>query len=499
MDYQNLNTLISSRDFAQPWAFPPPPKEPAQSAPKESWEKYWKAMDAYYERYGQSINPQKKKSILGSVKDAASKVYTGVGKQFTDPKSALQRTAARGYGDDAEAKGALRKAQKSGDPLTRVLRTSTGVVKAGEDSLEYLRTQLGGGPVGRNYQKTVDQLAKKGISVGKDDFKDIVAGKSSLRIKSPTVQNQAISAAKDSINQLSIDRDLQRTKVKMLQNSGSPEVYGETYNLLKSEAKVDKAEKALGKLKKERENYLNKAEAAKSSARADLAKAAQKDKEKRDERAFQKGAKVVSTTKDVADSALSMVSKTHAAKEARRIGAGGVQARNARVAYLLGDRSKATRLMSGHYFEGNNAVSRYLNKKLTKSAIKKVNERGFSDDLDLLKLREAEAISYMLSKDYTQFEDFSEIARPTVVKTSKIGKEELENGKVLSDEVEIPYVREQSMLKDPVDLLEKNYYQASPEEKKFQESLFVGFSEESDGGNYEKTLESLSKIVNPYE
>ena len=105
----------------------------------------------------------------------------------------------------------------------------------------------------------------------------------------------------------------------------------------------------------------------------------------------------------------------------------------------------------------------------------------------------------MLSKDYTQFEDFSEIARPTVVKTSKIGKEELENGKVLSDEVEIPYVREQSSLTDPADLLEKNYYQASPEEKKFQESLFIGFSEESDGGNYEKTLESLSKIVNPYE
>ena len=96
MDYQNLNTLISSRDFAQPWAFPPPPKEPAQSAPKAAWDKYWEAMDAYYERYGETIKPKDKKTIFGSIKGAASKVSSGVGKQFTDPKSALQRTAARG-------------------------------------------------------------------------------------------------------------------------------------------------------------------------------------------------------------------------------------------------------------------------------------------------------------------------------------------------------------------------------------------------------------------
>ena len=496
MDYQNLNTLISSRDFAQPWAFPPPPKEPAQSAPKAAWEKYWEAMDAYYERYGETIKPPKKKSILGSIKGSVSKGVKNLGKQFTDPNSALQRTAARGYKGDSTATKELKDARKKGDPLTRVLRTATGVAKAGEGSLEELRTQLAGDSVGRNYQKTVDQLAKKGISVGKGDYKDIETGKIGLRVKSPTAQNQAILDSKNKVDKLRIDYNNQRNEIIKLHNENSPEAVS---NLRKSISEVGKAEKALSKLEKERENYLNRAESAKASARADLAKAVQKDKEKRDERAFKKGAKVVSTTKDVADSALSMISKTHAAKEARRIGAGGVQARNARVAYLLGDRSKATRLMSGHYFEGNNAVSRYLNKKLTKSAIKKVNERGFSDDLDLLKLREAEAISYMLSKDYTQFEDFSEIARPTVVKTSKIGKEELENGKVLSDEVDIPYVKEQSMLKDPVDLLEKNYYQASPEEKKFQESLFIGFSEESDGGNYEKTLESLSKIVNPYE
>lgn len=496
MDYQNLNTLISSRDFAQPWAFPPPPKEPGKSASDEAWDRYNKAMEAYYKRYGQSINPPKKKSILGSIKGSVSKGVKNLGKQFTDPNSALQRTAARGYKGDSTAIKELEDARKNGDPLTRLLRTSTGVVKAGEDSLEYLRTQLAGDSVGRNYQKTVDQLAKKGISVGKGDYKDIETGKIGLRVKSPTVQNQAILDSKNKVDKLRIEYNNQRNDIINLHQENNPEAVS---NLKKSISEVSKAEKTVSKLEKERENYLNKAEAAKASARADLARAAQKDKEKRDERAFQKGAKVVSTTKDVADSALSMVSKTHAAKEARRIGAGGVQARNARVAYLLGDRSKATRLMSGHYFEGNNAVSRYLNKKLTKSAIKKVNNRGFSDELDLLKLREAQAINYMLSKDYTQFEDFSEIARPTVTKTSKIGKEELENGKVLSDEVEIPYVREQSGLKDPVDLLEKNYYQASPEEKKFQESLFIGFSEESDGDNYEKTLESLSKIVNPYE
>lgn len=490
MDYQNLNTLISSRDFAQPWAFPPPPKEPAQSAPKAAWDKYWEAMDAYYERYGETIKPKDKKTIFGSVKDAASNVYTGVKNQFTNSDSALQKMAARGYENDATAKADFEKAQANGDPLTRVLRTATGVARAGKGTVEDLRTELAGDPLGRRYQKTVDQLAKKGLTVTEGG---------ELKVKSPTVKNRAILEAKDKAEMLSLEKDMNLKKVERLIDKKSSNLDLEQYKLRRIEAKADKAEKAVSKLEKERANYISNAEAAKASAQADLAKAAQRDREDRNQRAFRKGAKIVQETKDVTGSALSLVSSTHAAKEARRIGAGGVQARNARVAYLLGDRSLGTKVMSGHLFKGDNAVSRFVNRKVTGGAVKKVNNRGFSDELDLLKLREAEAISYMLSKDYTQFEDFSEIARPTVVKTSKIGKEELENGKVLSDEVEIPYVREQSILKDPVDLLEKNYYQASPEEKKFQESLFIGFSEESDGGNYEKTLESLSKIVNPYE
>lgn len=489
MDYQNLNTLISSRDFAQPWAFPPPPKEPAQSAPQEAWDKYWEAMDAYYERYGETIKPKDKKTIFGSVKGAASTVYTGVKNQFTKPDSALQKMAARGYENDATAKADFKKAQKSGDPLTRVIRTATGVARAGKGSVEELRTQLAG-EYDKNYQKTVDQLAKKGLTVTESG---------ELRVKTPKVHNQALLEAKDKAEMLSLEKDMKLKKVERLNQKNSSNLDLEQYKLRRIEAKSEKADKAVSKLEKERANYISSAEAAKASAQADLNRAKQKDTEKRNEIAFQKGAKIVSGTKDVAGSALSMVSSTHAAKEARRIGAGGVQARNARVAYLLGDRSLGTKVMSGHLFKGSNPVSRFVNRKVTRGAIKKVNSRGFSDELDLLKLREAQAINYMLSKDYTQFEDFSEIARPTVTKTSKIGKEELENGKVLSDEVEIPYAREQSGLKDPVDLLEKNYYQASPEEKKFQESLFIGFSEESDGDNYEKTLESLSKIVNPYE
>ena len=106
----------------------------------------------------------------------------------------------------------------------------------------------------------------------------------------------------------------------------------------------------------------------------------------------------------------------------------------------------------------------------------------------------------MLNKDYSKFEDFSEIARPTVVKQSKVGMEKLDTGEALVDAAELPYIKEGSGVESPMDILEKNYYVASPEEKRFQESLTMGFSEDGSSGNdYEKTLESLSKIVNPYE
>lgn len=478
MDYQNLNTLISSRDFARKrWAYTP---QPGPGAPKEAWEEYYKIIGS------QNETETENKSIFGSVKDAASKAYTGVKDQFTNSNSFLQKMAARGYGDDAEAKAKFENARQNGDPLTKVIRTATGVARAGKGSLEELRNELAGGPYNKRYQKTVGQLAKKGLTVTE-------SGEIHINTSNKT---KAILDAEEVRDRLYIENENKRNDMLNLHQENNPEAVS---NLRKSWAEVSKAEKKVSKLEKERDNYIRNAEAAKSSAQADLAKAAQKDKETRNQIAFRKGANIVQGTKDVTGSALSLVSSTHAAKEARRIGAGGVQARNARVAYLLGDRSLGTKVMSGHLFKGDNAVSRFVNRKVTRGAVKTVNNRGFSDDLDLLKLREAEAISYMLTKDYTQFEDFSEIARPTVVKTSKIGKEELGNGKVLSDEVDIPYVKEQSMLTDPVDLLEKNYYQASPEEKKFQESLFIGFSEESDGGNYEKTLESLSKIVNPYE
>ena len=502
MDNPNINKLISSRDFAGGGGgFNPffQPKEPGKNATQAEWNAYHAANEAYLNAMHKYYTPKEPKTLFESVKDSFKSGAKAVKSQFTDPKSALQRTAAYGLNDNPEALNDLWNGQDYGDPITRILNTGSGVIKAGQRSAEKVRQNLAydyrDSKHSKNANKVIDELSKSGV------VHNANSGKFEILQSNP--KTQAIENLKNEVPQLQDNiGKLGRKAKKLIKNNATSELDQTQHELRKAENELESKNSKIDKLTKE---YNKWSSTAVERAQKDYDKAVALDKEQRDQAAFKKMKKGVGAIKDTSGALLDAVSSKHAAKSAREKGAGGVKARDARIAYMLGDRSLGTKVMSGKVFKGSNFLTRFANKKISKAAIGHYNNKGFSEDttideIDARRDYENQAIAFMLNKDYSKFEDFSEIARPTVVKQSKVGMEKLDTGETLVDAAELPYIKEGSGVESPMDILEKNYYVASPEEKRFQESLTMGFSEDGSNGNdYEKTLESLSKIVNPYE
>lgn len=505
MDNPNINKLISSRDFAKGGGGggqnPPlqAPVRPDSNAPKEEWDAYDKAYKAYIKAYADIYTPKKPKTLFESVKNSVKSGTKAVKSQFTDPDSALQRTAKYGVSDDPEALKELLDGQDYGDPITKILNTGSGVIKAGQKSAEKVRQNLAydyrDSKHSKNANKVIDELSKSGV------VQNANSGKFEILQSNP--KTQAIENLKNEVPQLQDNiGKLERKAEELDKKNATSELDQVQYELRKSKGELESKNSKIDKLTKE---YNKWSSTAVERAQKDYDKAVALDEEQRDQAAFNKMKKGVGAIKDTSGALLDAVSSKHAAKSAREKGAGGVKARDARIAYMLGDRSLGTKVMSGKLFKGSNFLTRFANKNISKAAVKHYNNKGFSEDttideIDARRDYENQAIAFMLNKDYSKFEDFSEIARPTVVKQSKVGMEKLDTGETLVDAAELPYIKEGSGIESPMDILEKNYYVASPEEKRFQESLTMGFSEDGSNGNdYEKTLESLSKIVNPYE
>lgn len=502
MDNPNINKLISSRDFAgggggySPF---PEPKKPDKDAPQAEWDAYHAAKKAYYDAMGRYYSPKEPKTLLESVKDSVKSGAKAVKSQFTDPESALQRTAAYGLNDNPEALNDLWNGQDYGDPITKILNTGSGVIKAGQKSAERVRQNLAydykDSQHSKNVNKVIEELRKSNVEI------DPSSGK--FKVPEVNPKTKALDNLKNDVQSLEDKTGkLERKAKRLVKKNATSELDQVQYELRKSKSELDKKNSKIDKLTEE---YNKWSEKAVVNAQKDYEKAVALDEEQRNQAAFNKMKKGVGAVKDTSGAILDAVSSKHAAKTARERGAGGVKARDARIAYMLGDRSLGTKVMSGKLFKGSNFVTRFANKKINKAAIRHYNNKGFSegttaDEIDARRDYESQVIAFILNKDYSKFEDFSEIARPTVVKQSKVGMEKLDTGEALVDAAELPYIKEGSGISNPMDILEKNYYMASPEEKRFQESLTMGFSEDDSNGNeYEKTLESLSKIVNPYE
>lgn len=478
MNNPNINKLISSRDFAG--AISKKDKGEVESSKKEP-----KAI-------GRLINMFKK--TLGSIDN-----------QIYNPKSTLQRIASKGYDEqpipfreESVPEEYLLKTKDSfrqKDPISRTLDTTRGVILAGRKGVETVRTELAGPAEGEKTAEVKSALKERGIGVSRNLMPTYPSAESTY--------GHSLDKLSSDIEKAQKRAESAKHRLELTKSNPAKYTKEEKQNRRAKSKAADKELNKLIKTQKSVSKESNKYEAKRlkmvKRAETDLKKAYYSDKEARDIDAWNKLSNSVKMVKNVASAGLDLVSKKHALRTAQELGAGGVRARNAEIAYALGARDKETRIAAGKYDLNDEERSKKERDKL----VKELNQKGFysgmkyfsEDGVDDLREREAQIIEYLLSKDYSKFESFSEIPRPTVVKSSKVGKETLDTGEILSEAVELPEGEGKSVINDATDILNKNYYGATPEEKKFQESLTMGFSESND---YEESLEALSKMINPY-
>ena len=278
-----------------------------------------------------------------------------------------------------------------------------------------------------------------------------------------------------------------------------------TEKLAEEDYNTSKA-KAQDKLERKKEKLSQKFDSKVNEARF-------KDKEIENQMAFDKLKGSVRTTSDVAKAGLALISKKARRKQLEEEGVDAVNARNARIAYALGDRSLQTRLAAGKVSPLNSLLHpvRAYKRHQINSNIRANRDVGFSENPEITeyysgegwKERESEAISRLLDIDYSKFEeqDFAELRPSQNYSQSLIGTEKLIDNSSDSpsqtinsvvNSTTIPnHLRETDVSKIS-EVLEKSYYSPSPAEKFLQEKLSRGFSEnEKIDTEYENMLEDI--------
>ena len=274
---------------------------------------------------------------------------------------------------------------------------------------------------------------------------------------------------------------------------------GENYETSKAKAK-DKLERQKDKLD--------------SKFQAKIGEARFKDKEIENQMAFDKLKGSVQTTSDVAKAGLALISKKARRKQLEEEGVDAVNARNARIAYALGDRSLQTRLAAGKVSPLNSLlhpIQSYKRHQIN-SNIRANRNVGFSENPEITeyysgegwKEKENEAIARLLDIDYSKLEEqqnFAELRPSQNYSQSLIGTEKLIDdssdspSKTINSVVEttaIPNHLKESDVTKISEVLEKSYYSPSPAEKFLQEKLSRGFSEnEKIDMEYENKLEDI--------
>lgn len=272
----------------------------------------------------------------------------------------------------------------------------------------------------------------------------------------------------------------------------------ETYETNKAKAQ-DKLELKKAKLKAK---YKSK-----------MGEARFKDKEIENQMAFDKLKGSVRTTSDVAKAGLALISKKARRKQIEEEGVDAVNARNARIAYALGDRSFQTRLAAGKVSPLKSLLHpvRAYKRHQINSNIRANRDVGFSENPEITEYysgegwqeRESEAISRLLDIDYSKFEeqDFAELRPSQNYSQSLIGTEKLIDNSSDSPSQTINSVVESTAIPNHLretdvtklnEVLEKSYYSPSPAEKFLQEKLSRGFSEnEKIDTEYENMLEDI--------
>ena len=276
---------------------------------------------------------------------------------------------------------------------------------------------------------------------------------------------------------------------------------GENYETSKAKAK-DKLERQKDKLD--------------SKFQAKIGEARFKDKEIENQMAFDKLKGSVQTTSDVAKAGLALISKKARRKQLEEEGVDAVNARNARIAYALGDRSLQTRLAAGKVSPLNSLlhpIQSYKRHQIN-SNIRANRNVGFSENPEITEYysgegwqeKEREAIAKLLDIDYSKFEeqDFAELRPSQNYSQSLIGTEKLiDNNNTLNslpaqtinsvvESTSIPNHLKETDVTKLNEVLEKSYYSPSPAEKFLQEKLSRGFSEnEKTDTEYENMLEDI--------
>lgn len=256
-------------------------------------------------------------------------------------------------------------------------------------------------------------------------------------------------------------------------------------------------------LKNKKARYLEKAAEADETARA-----------KRRAESFKTGSNVLGAVKD------SLSSKSRARTLAER-GTAGVKRRDAQIAYALGDHSFFTKLAAGKSFGSRNAFTRTLGKlpgyltygrkeaKARKNYATQLSYGGFSEGQKLAlsvihNFSEDDPLMEQTTGEGWQFREYPDLAK--IVdddKYEKLDAQLIEKGEFSENDLDMGQTPPDGRVIDSDSLrpgreevtveniLNKNYYQASPLEKKFQEMLARGFSE-SDTNPYEEFLQAFS-------
>lgn len=257
---------------------------------------------------------------------------------------------------------------------------------------------------------------------------------------------------------------------------------------------------------KEQDKYLRKAERAEEKAN-----------EKYETARAQKRADSFKTAGNVFGSIKDTLSSKSRARTLAERGQAGVKRREAQIAYAMGDHSFFTKLAAGKSFGSKNAFTRAIGKipgwmvygrkenKARKNYATQLSYGGFSVGADMAQtmihdFSDFDDLMEQTTGEGWQYREYPELAKILDDdKYEKLDQKVMESGEFSEGEGETPPDgiidsdslrpgREEVTIND---ILSKNYYTASPVEKKFQEMIARGFSE-SNSNPYENFLQSFS-------
>lgn len=258
-------------------------------------------------------------------------------------------------------------------------------------------------------------------------------------------------------------------------------------------------------------------------------KAAKSDEDARTTARSRKIRSAVQTTGDVVGAAKDTISSKSRARTLAERGLVGEKRRDARIAYALGDRSLGTKLAAGRSLGSKNAFTRFIgrfpawatygrreNKNRKNYAKQLAYSGGFSEGeigvvLGLLTSHDFSENEDLMNKttgEGWQYREYPELVKLIDDdKYEKMDQSLIEKGEFSElDQVDetpqdAPIVNSSDIAQHTAtseigevsisNILNKNYYEASPLEKKFQEMAARGFSED-EPRTYEDLLQTIS-------